>query len=425
MNQTGQILRLLIEVNEKILKSTPYEDILDFMFNSLKTVIPFDRIGIALLEKINNETYLKMNWVKSRKTIEHLNLPYSTNKISEGLQKILRLNESRIINDLKDYLVIHPDSKATQLIIKDGILSSLTCPLRFEDKAIGVIFFSSFQPGTYRPEHIEVFQQIATEISVIVNHGKLQSRFNDTEIQSKNLNMTLHDLRSPLGVLQGFAEISLERPWFQKLDPEASSIFQAFFRNTKYMIQLVNELSELGLIKSGQEIFEQKTTHLAVFLSEVVQTALQMAAQKEIRFKFLSAPQLPSEAFMDDHKLKRVILNLISNAIKFSNRKSEIIFRVDTKDNRLIFSVEDHGQGIPAHEFDKLFQEFGKTSVKPTEGEVSTGQGLAIAKRFVEMHQGKISVISSTGAGSTFSFWIPITKQTIFEKVPRSDILSQ
>jgi signal transduction histidine kinase len=423
-SENFNLLKMLIEVNEKILTATPYENILSFMYDSLNTEIPFDRISVALLEKDKEETRLQMNWVKSKKESEHLKLPYSTNSISPSLKKILDSNQPRILNDLVTYLDENPNSISTQLAIKEGIRSSLACPLRIDGKPIGIIFFSSFLPGTYRHEHVEIFQQIATEVSVIIYNGMLQRCFDYSEVQTRNVNMTLHDLRSPLGILQGFAELSLDQPWFKKLEPEAALVFQTFFRNTKYMIQLVDELNELIEIRKGLEACDFKSNNLPNFLSEIVQNGQQLANQKEIVFKYYFSPQLPREAFFDSHKIKRVLLNLISNAVKFSNRKSEIILRVEQMDNKLVFSVEDQGQGIPKNEFGKLFQEFGKTSVKPTEGETSTGQGLAIAKKFIDHHSGQISVSSHTGIGSTFSFWIPMNAPDSLKIVPSQNNLS-
>jgi signal transduction histidine kinase len=102
-----------------------------------------------------------------------------------------------------------------------------------------------------------------------------------------------------------------------------------------------------------------------------------------------------------------VLENLFSNAVKYSRRGSEARFSFRREPDRLVFSVTDTGLGIPAEEIPKLFQEFGKTSVRPTEGEQSTGLGLAIAKRIVEQHKGQIMVESKPGPGSTFTFWIP------------------
>jgi signal transduction histidine kinase len=405
---TNRLFTLLMAVNEKILKGVPYESILDFLFDSLNTIIPYDRIGVALLEKQGANTKLQMDWVKSREKISHLNLPYSTTQISASLNALMETNTPRIIDDLTDYLLKHPNSVATQLIVKDGVRSSLTCPVQFNGRPIGVIFFSSFKTNTYNQEHIEIFKKIAGEISIVVNHGKLQKSFLNSEDQTRNVNMTLHDLKSPLGVLQGFAQFSLEQPWFNKLDIEAKVVFQTFFRNTQYMLQLVNDLSDLTVLRSGNDQCQIKENCLAEFLNEILQAGRQMAQQKEILFKTRLAPTLPIQVHFDAHKIKRVLVNLISNAIKFSNRKTEILFSVTLEDHHLVFSVRDQGQGIPEVEMGKLFHEFGKTSVRPTEGEVSTGQGLAIAKKIIDQHQGEISVHSIAGEGSTFRFWIPL-----------------
>ncbi len=99
--------------------------------------------------------------------------------------------------------------------------------------------------------------------------------------------------------------------------------------------------------------------------------------------------------------------NLVTNGIKFSHPLKEIVIGVNFESKRLNFSVSDQGQGIPKSELSNLFMEFGKTSVRPTGGEPSTGLGLAIVKRIVEAHGGEVSVTSTVGKGSTFSFWLP------------------
>ena len=92
---------------------------------------------------------------------------------------------------------------------------------------------------------------------------------------------------------------------------------------------------------------------------------------------------------------------------KYSNPGREVLLRINCLTDRIEFEVTDQGQGIPEEELPKLFKEFGKTSVRPTNGEPSTGLGLAIARKIVEKHGGAISVTSTVGWGSTFSFWLP------------------
>jgi signal transduction histidine kinase len=116
---------------------------------------------------------------------------------------------------------------------------------------------------------------------------------------------------------------------------------------------------------------------------------------------------LPQIASFDSDRVRRVLDNLFSNAVKFSHRGKRIVFSVRGGEGRLNFAVADQGLGIAENEISNLFREFGKTSTRPTEGENSTGLGLAIVQRIVNQHGGTVSVESRPQVGSTFSFWIP------------------
>jgi hypothetical protein len=111
---------------------------------------------------------------------------------------------------------------------------------------------------------------------------------------------------------------------------------------------------------------------------------------------------------MDPNRIDQVINNLITNAIKFSKSGSRIVLRAVLLKDVVAISVTDQGPGIPREEISKMFQYFGRTNVLPSAGEKSTGLGLAIAKRMVEAHGGKIDVESQPGKGSTFTFTLPL-----------------
>lgn len=401
------LLNIIIEINKKLLSGTYYQDILDYTFDALKNKIPYDRIGIALIEEKQGQQVISMNWVKSNIPISYINIPYSV-PLSSSLKKIIDSNQPRIINNLTEYLIENPNSNSTKLILQDGIHSNLSFPLRFENQPIGVIFFSSCLIDTYNKEHIGIFNNIAEEISLILNYGVMQNNFKLSLQQKKNLSMTLHDLKSPLSTLQGFAEISTEEGWFKDLQPEAKNVFHIFFRNTKHMFNLLNDLNEISNLKNNFKSCNFESVNLNDFLEEAVSAAEALAQQKNIRLIYLThqSKNFPN-VYFDRLKIMRVLDNLFSNAIKYSNRGSTIEFSFNLDSNRLFFSVKDYGLGIPTNEQYKLFQEFGKTSVRPTEGESSSGQGLAIAKKIVEFHKGQISARSQPGLGSTFTFWIP------------------
>lgn len=400
--------RILKKVNRKLTKGFDSEKILEFLFESLEILIPYDRIGIALVEGEGNARRIYSKWVRSKIPIDHLKIGYSARLHESSLEKILESGHPRIINDLREYAHDHPDSKFTQLILKDGILSSLTCPMYLEGEPVGIVFFSSAQAQTYKNEHVQTYSEIADEFSVLIERGRLRQKFESDLSKAQNLRMVLHDLKNPLGVIQGFLDLAQDMDWYQGLDSEAKNIFSVLQRNSNRMVELLNELSEITTIDAQVGQIEEAEVVLQDFIAELALMGRESAERKEIRVSMTVDKDLPEKGVFDAARVRRVMDNLISNAIKYSERKTQIHISIKLDERRLIFEVKDQGQGIPEREIEKLFREFGRTSVKPTEGETSTGLGLAIAKRIVQQHGGQIYVQSQVGIGSTFSFWLPL-----------------
>jgi two-component system sensor histidine kinase/response regulator len=153
-----------------------------------------------------------------------------------------------------------------------------------------------------------------------------------------------------------------------------------------------------------------KPAILDTFLNDTVINGNMMGKSKNIKVELRRIGLLPKEVKMDSVRLMQALENLIGNAIKYSHSETRVYLEVSANHGLevLKFSVIDQGPGIPADELNNLFKEYGKTSVRPTAGESSTGLGLAIVKYVVEAHNGKVSVESTPGKGSIFSFWIPI-----------------
>jgi hypothetical protein len=329
------------------------------------------------------------------------------------LEKILETGQPRIINDLLQYSLEHPQSESTKLIIKDGVRSSLTCPLRSNNKPVGIVFFSSQTPFTYKNEDVQTYLEIADELSMIVEHDRLVSGFDGTH-KTQNLRMILHDLKSPLSLIQGFLEIMPHEDWYQNLDLDSKNIFSLLQRNAAYMFELLNELSELSQLGTQTGKIERQVVTIPKFIAELALEGRELTRRKEISFTISTDHELPEKASFDPLRIRRVLDNLLTNAVKYSERNTRIHVLVKYQQGRLIFEISDQGLGIPDVELPKLFREFGKTSVRPTEGEHSTGLGLAIAIQIVELHGGQISVRSQAGHGSTFSFWLPVDDKVIY-----------
>lgn len=395
--------RLMLEINRKIAAGDSYASILSFLFDCLDKLIPYDRIGVALIDGER----LCSKWMKSKLPGGHLDIGYCATLKNSSLKQVLDTGQPRIINDLVEYSLQKPDSDSTRRILKDGIRSSLTCPVYASGIPIGIVFFSSAEKYTYRSEHIDTYLEIADEISFVIGQDKIRRQAAGVKSTNQNVRMLLHDLKSPLSVIQGFLQIAMVEHWYEGLDHDAKGIFATLKRNTVHMQNLLTELAELSQIGTAEDGNETKEVVLKEFLCELGAVSRDLAAKKSIEFALEYANDLPDKIIFDPLRVRRVLDNLISNAVKFSNRKTTIRLLVRWRNDRIYFDVIDQGLGIAGSEIPKLFKEFGKTSTRPTEGESSSGLGLAIVKKIVEQQGGQIAVSSEINKGSTFSFWIP------------------
>lgn len=178
--------------------------------------------------------------------------------------------------------------------------------------------------------------------------------------------MVLHDLKSPLSLIQGFLGIMQEESWFQELGADTQKTFSILQRNANYMFELLNELSELSQLDLLPEKRSPRPVSLQEFIAEISRSGRELDRQKEMGFVVTTDSELPETAFFNSLKIRRVLDNLFTNAVKFSPRQTRIQVQIRSHERRLYFEITDQGPGIPEVELPKLFQEFGKTSVLPT-----------------------------------------------------------
>jgi len=227
------------------------------------------------------------------------------------------------------------------------------------------------------------------------------------QAKNKLLGMVAHDLRNPLSTMRGLAEFLRDDARDGKLTSDQSEIVESIHGTSQSMLTMVNELLDAAVIESG----EIKIHPAPVSLGELLETSVTLnninAAKKGSRI-VLRAEALPGSVTMDGGKIKQVVDNLISNAIKFSPPRSLVTVEAAAHPSDCTVAVIDQGPGIPEGEHDKLFKDFSQTSVKPTAGEKSTGLGLAICRRIIEAHGGSISARNRNEGGCAFMFTLPI-----------------
>jgi len=230
------------------------------------------------------------------------------------------------------------------------------------------------------------------------------------KIKKEFIGMAAHDLRNPLGVIKVTSEYLLISDLNDNLSEEQIDLLREINTSSEYMRDMLNELLDITAIESGQLKLEIKVEDYITFLKHIIKLNKPLADRKEISLELDVNDIIPPMSF-DRNKITQVLNNLITNAIKFSWPDTEITVEVRKEQDYIITGIIDQGQGIPSDEINNMFKPFQKTSVKATAGERSTGLGLAITKKIVEGHGGKISVESLVGKGTKFSFTLPVVRR--------------
>ena len=227
------------------------------------------------------------------------------------------------------------------------------------------------------------------------------------DLKNQFLGMAAHDLRNPIGVILSYSDFILEEAG-DVLEEEHRQFLATIRKSSDFMLKMLNDLLDITKIESGRLDLELEPVDLTTLIEQNVVLNRVLAAKKGIHVAFHHDADLPP-APVDRGKIDQVMNNLISNAVKFSPAGTTVTVRVFRSGDEATVSVKDEGPGIPDEERQKLFQPFSRTSAQSTGGEKSTGLGLAIAKKIILGHRGKIWVESKIGEGSTFYVTLPLT----------------
>ncbi len=222
------------------------------------------------------------------------------------------------------------------------------------------------------------------------------------KLKNQFLGMAAHDLRNPIASIIMYSDFVLESDDYSMSD-ELRKIIEVIKTSSEFMLRLLEELLDVVKIESGKLQLNYEKVHLEDFLKKNIEINALLASKKEIKL-VLNIPQPLPEITIDPIKIEQVLNNLISNAIKYSHKKTTVTVSAFSTDQHVLISVRDEGQGIPENELQKVFKPFSQISVKGTAGEKSTGLGLSIVKRIVAGHLGRLWVESELGKGSVFYF---------------------
>src|ERR1700730_9262670 len=307
------------------------------------------------------------------------------------------------------------DSRLRGNLIESGVRAILAVPMVREGRLIGCLVVSRNRPGEFPAESIELLRTFATQSALAIQNARL---FHETADKSRQLeaasrhkseflaNMS-HELRTPLNAVIGFSEVLLQR-MFGALNDKQDEYLKDIYASGQHLLSLITDILDLSKIEAGRTELAPAPFHLPSALENAVTLVKERAGRHGITLQVDIDPRL-GEVVGDERKVKQVLLNLLSNAVKFTPEGGRISLKAGRRDGAVEIAVTDTGIGIPSEDQAAIFEEFRQGGSDETRKQEGTGLGLTLAKKFVELHGGRIWVESEPARGSTFTFTLPVS----------------
>jgi signal transduction histidine kinase len=345
-------------------------------------------------------------------------------------------------------ILTEPNYPWRDALSREGHRAILAVPLLRDGRAIGTIAVVRNAAGPFADRHVRLLTTFASQTTIALEHARLFAQLHEKATQlevvsrhkSEFLASMSHELRTPLNSIIGFSEVLLDPTFGSVSQEERREFLTNITTSGKHLLRLINDVLDLSKVEAGKMELHPEPVSLAETVEGVLGTLKPLTTKKRIRICNEIQPDV-DPVYADPARLKQILYNLLSNAIKFTPEEGEVTVaarpaaeaqrRRGAEQQRdgnaeegaprpldasaplrfLEVSVIDTGIGIPATHLERIFEEFEQVLHPARPRHEGTGLGLALVKKFVEMHGGAIRVASASGQGSTFAFTIPLARR--------------
>src|SRR4051812_16542841 len=306
-----------------------------------------------------------------------------------------------------------PPSPVNDINVREGYRAVLIIPLLRPDHIVGALVVRRKVPGEFPQSTIDLLETFADQSVVAIQNARLFSEIEEkgkqlavaSQHKSQFLANMSHELRTPLNAILGYTELILDGIYGEAPE-KAQAVLKRVESNGRHLLGLINDVLDLSKIEAGQLTLTLTDYSMKDVLYNVFSAVEPLANDKKLGFKVEAQPDMP-KGHGDERRLTQVVLNLVGNAIKFSDTGAVTIKATSTNGSFTV-AVQDNGPGISKADQGKIFEEFQQADNSATKKKGGTGLGLSISRRIVEMHGGKLWVESEIGKGSVFSFTLPV-----------------
>jgi PAS domain S-box-containing protein len=397
------IQEILYNISTAALNQMDIKDIYPTIVNELSKIWDTSNFFIALYDKATDS--LSMPFFSDEKDqFEKVPARKTITKWAIGLKRSVLLK----VNDLKDL-----ENSGNIALVGSQCKVWMGVPLKADKEIIGVMAFQDYHDeDKFSQDDVNVLEFIANQIAIAIQRRIMidnviqAGKKAEEAAQSKQQFMSTmsHEIRTPLNEVIGITNLLLQgNPREDQMDFIKTLRFSG-----NHLLTLVNDVLDYNKMESGKIEFEQAQFNLSDFLKDIHRTYSFRSKSKNIEFDIIKENELPNEVIGDSIRLNQILSNLLSNALKFTQKGSIhiVIKEIERrkKSSRIEFLVRDTGIGIPKDKHVVIFDSFTQASPDTTRHFGGTGLGLAICKKLVELQGGQINVESEPGKGSTFRF---------------------